>query len=211
MERTGNELDSPAIGAHLEVLARGGDPAAVEAARAALISVAVERMLSLARRMLAGSPHLRRWTETDDIVQGALMRLYRALGAMVPNDAQHFIRLSSLQVRRELIDLTRRLSTPDSFAAKHETNSLEGSRQRCDVAMCAYSNDADTLAEWTRFHETVEALTDTERELFEMVWYIGLSQDEIAKILGCSPRTVRRRWEEVKNAFTSAFLGDVPD
>jgi RNA polymerase sigma factor (sigma-70 family) len=211
MTRTGEKFDSPDIQAHLAVLAGGGDTAAVEAARAALVSVAVERMLSLARRMLAGSPHLRRWTETDDIVQGALMRLYRALGAVVPNDAQHFIRLSSLQVRRELIDLTRRLSNPDSFASKHETNSIEGSRQRSDVAICEITDDTARLAEWTRFHETVGSLPEAERELFEMVWYIGLSQDDISKVLGCSPRTVRRRWEEAKNVFSTAFLGEAPD
>lgn len=209
--RNGDQPGSLTVKAHLAALAGRGDAVAVEAARAALVSVAIERMQSLARRMLASSPQLRRWMETDDVVQGALLRLYRALGVVVPNDVQHFIRLASLQVRRELIDLTRRLTNPESFAAKHETNSFEGARQRTDGATCGTTDDTDRLAEWTRFHETVDSLPEAQRELFGMVWYIGLAQDEIAEVLGCSPRTVRRRWEEAKHAFTAAFRGDAPD
>lgn len=200
-----------AIRIHLETLGSAAGTPAAETARAALVGIAADRMQALARRMLTGSPQVRRWTETDDVVQNAMVRLYRALGGMVPNDPQHFVRLAALQVRRELIDLTRRLRNPESLAANHDTNVIPGGTHRVDGAAAGEVDGPARLAEWTRFHETVDALPDDERSLFGMVWYLGLTQEEIADVLGCSPRTVRRRWDEAKRAFTMAFRDEPPE
>jgi DNA-directed RNA polymerase specialized sigma24 family protein len=43
-----------------------------------------------------------------------------------------------------------------------------------------------------------------------MVWYLGASQAEIAELLGCSERTVRRRWEAARDHFQSRFRGEAP-
>lgn len=210
MTSDGHDPDA-SIRAHLTTLAATlGTPAADEA-KAALIGLAANRMRALARRMLAGSPGVRRWTETDDVVQSALMRLYRALGAVAPNDPQHFVRLAALQVRRELIDLTRRLGSSESFAAHHDTGGGATGGQRIDHAIGHADHEPGRLGEWTRFHETVDALAAPDRELFEMVWYLGLSQEEIGAVLGCSPRTVRRRWDDVKRSFTADFRSEPPE
>ena len=202
---------SAVIPALLAALSNPAKASTKDAAREALLSAALERMRALTHRMLAGSAQVRRWVETDDIVQGAMLRLLRALGSVTPNDAQHFIRLVALQVRRELIDLTRRLGNPESFAANHETNTLPDGRQRTEQKNATTDEEPGQLDEWIRFHETVESLSEPERDLFGMVWYVGLSQPEIAAALGCSPRTVRRRWEETKRSFMSAFQGGPPD
>jgi RNA polymerase sigma factor (sigma-70 family) len=182
-------------------------------AREKLVALAADRMRSLAHRMLAGSARVRRWEDTDDLVQGAMLRLHRALGSVVPNDAQHFVRLAALQVRRELIDLTRRHRSSESFAANHETNSLPDDRggQRSDRAEDPAPDAAQKLAEWTRFHDLAASLPDDERQLFDMVWYLGMTQDEIAVVLGCSARTIRRRWDETKRRFTESFKGLPPE
>ncbi len=211
MTTDGSDTAGSAIRIHLATLGSEPGTPAAEAARAALVGIAAERMQAIARRMLAGAPQVRRWTETDDVVQNALVRLYRALGGMVPNDPQHFVRLAALQVRRELIDLTRRLRNPEAFAANHDTNVIGDGSHRVEGAVAGNADEPPRLAEWTRFHETVEALPEEERNLFGMVWYLGLSQDEIADLLGCSPRTVRRRWNDAKVAFTTAFRDEPPE
>lgn len=196
---------------HLATLSGEARSPAADAARGALVELAAERMRALAQRMLAGAPQARRWMETDDVVQNAMIRLYRALGGVIPNDPQHFARLAALQVRRELIDVTRRLRSPESFAANHDTNVITDGRLWVDGSAADDSDAPARLAEWTRFHETVEALTEDDRNLFGMVWYLGMTQDEIAALLGCSSRTVRRRWDEAKRAFTSAFQAEPPE
>lgn len=189
-----------------------GDEYAASKARAELAELAIDRMRALAHRMLVGAARVHRWEETDDVVQGALLRLHRALVAVVPKDAQHFFRLAALQVRRELIDLARRHSNPESFAARHETNSFPevNDGQRVDQAPDQMADTADGIADWSRFHEVAAALPDELREMFDMVWYLGLSQDEIAHLHNCSPRTVRRRWEEAKQRFKGEFRGQPP-
>lgn len=211
MTQDGPNADVSAIGEHLETLAAGAGTPAAEAARAALVGIAAERVQALARRMLAGSPQVRRWTETDDVVQNSMVRLYRALGGVIPNDAQHFVRLAALQVRRELIDLTRRLRNPESFAANHDTNVIADGSHRIDGAAAGEADGPARLDEWTRFHATADALPEDERAIFGMVWYLGLTQNEIADLLGWSPRTVRRRWDETKRAFTIAFRDEPPE
>jgi hypothetical protein len=56
---------------------RAGDPSA----RSSLIALAQGRFAALARAMLRRYPHVRRWEETDDLLQAALMRLHRSLGS----------------------------------------------------------------------------------------------------------------------------------
>jgi RNA polymerase sigma factor (sigma-70 family) len=162
--------------------------------------------------MLRGFPQVRRWEETDDVVQAAALRLHRALATVEPRDEQHFLGLMVTQVRRELLDLARKYSGPTSFASHHETNVLDlpaGQVQRDSLTTAIPEESPESLQSWTRFHEIAAGLPDGERELFGLVWYAGATQAEIAAALELSPRTVRRRWEETKRHFLQR-LGGLP-
>ena len=62
-------------GAGLLERLRAGD----HSARDRLIALAQGRFVALARAMLRRYPHVRRWEQTDDLLQAALMRLHRSL------------------------------------------------------------------------------------------------------------------------------------
>ncbi|MFM2002346.1 MAG: hypothetical protein RI963_1772 [Planctomycetota bacterium] len=68
------------------------------AARDELLSTAIDHMRVIAHRMVQGFPQVRRWDETDDIVQGASLRLARALDSVGPVDGRHILGLIALQV-----------------------------------------------------------------------------------------------------------------
>ena len=172
-----------------------------EAAKTGLLEASIEHLRDVAQRMLGRFPQVRRWDETDDIVQNAAIRLHRALAAVVPNDARHWMALIAVQVRRELLDLARRHASPDSHAQQHETNVAQIDGREVEKIALAETSDIDTLdslASWAQLHDIAAGLPDEDRELFDLVWYVGATQDEIAALWGCSPRTVRRRWEETK-------------
>ncbi len=178
-------------------------------ARDELVGLAHERMTGIAHRMLQRFPMVRRWEETDDVVQNASMRLHRAVGQIVPNDARSFIGLAALQIRRELLDLARKHAADSAAAANHETNYRrreDGLEAKVD-GVADETQSPDRLARWTRLHEVAAALPDEEREVFHLVWYLGLSQAEVAAVLGCSTRTVKRRWESVKALMAEAMRG----
>lgn len=194
-----------------DILARLG--AGDAAARGNLMGFACERLRGIAHRMLRTFPRVRRWDETDDIVQNAAMRLYRALSQTTPLDPRGLIGLAAVQVRRELLDLARKHAGPESYAANHETNvqRVDGRETPKIEAAKDLADPADRLDRWTRLHEAAEALPADERDVFHLVWYMGLKQEEIANLLGCAVRTVKRRWESAKKLLKRTLEGDPPE
>jgi RNA polymerase sigma-70 factor (ECF subfamily) len=51
---------------------------------------------------------------------------------------------------------------------------------------------------WSEFHMRVNGLSDDHKEIVNLLFYEGLSQDEAATLLDVSLRTVKRRWQEAK-------------
>src|SRR5262249_12907956 len=69
----------------------------------------------------------------------------------------------------------------------------------------------DRLAAWTEFHRQIERLPDEEREIFDLLWYQGLSQAEAASLLNVSERTVKRRWQSARLKLHEALHGELPE
>jgi RNA polymerase sigma factor (sigma-70 family) len=189
------------------------DPETRRAARDRLLSSVIEHLRAVAHRMVRGFPQVRRWDETDDIVQGAAIRLARALDSVAPVDSRHLLGLIAMQVRRELIDLGRRYGGVESFAYHHETNAVDKGEQQMmhsDAVVDSAATNHDSMASWTRFHQAAASLDDDDRELFNLVWYLGLTQDQAASALGCSVRTVVRRWDLLKRHLVVMLGGQAP-
>ncbi len=55
--------------------------------------------------MLRDYPRVKRWEDSDDVLQNALIRLLQALAAVKISTAKDFYALAALQIRRELLDL----------------------------------------------------------------------------------------------------------
>src|SRR5262245_35464825 len=62
--------------------------------------------------MLKGYPNVRRWEQTDDVLQNAVIRLHRALQQLTVQTPLDFFRLAALNIRRELLDLARHYYGP---------------------------------------------------------------------------------------------------
>jgi RNA polymerase sigma factor (sigma-70 family) len=165
------------------------------AARDRLLDHAGQRLLSLTRRMFRGYPHLRRWEETDDVFQSAVLRLYRSLGDVRPASIGQFFGLAATQIRRTLIDLARHHFGPEGHATRHHSDvgRTEASNGPDDSARARGDEPPETLEAWAHFHEAVEALPREEREVFSLIWYGEATQKEAAELLGVTERTILRR------------------
>lgn len=183
------------------------------AARDELIGGACERLTRLARKMLRADGRLRRWEETDDVLQTSLLRLHRALGSTVPGSPREFFRLAALQIRRELIDLARHYYGPEGAAAHHDT---QAPQHHSDPDQNAAPEPADhtlepgQLARWTEFHAQIDALPEDERDVFDLVWYQGLTHADAAALLQVSTKTVQRRWQAACLRLHDALGGEMP-
>jgi RNA polymerase sigma-70 factor (ECF subfamily) len=169
---------------------KAGDPTA----RDELLKHSCERLRRLARRMLQDFTRVKRWEDTDDVLQNALLRLVRALQAVPPASVQEFFRLAATQIRRELLDLARRYYGPEGLGRKHESDAGGGVAAALPYEPANTTFDPSRLAAWSEFHQRIEALPSEERVVFDLLWYQGLTRAEAAAVLGVSEATVKRRW-----------------
>jgi RNA polymerase sigma-70 factor (ECF subfamily) len=203
-ERNG---ETTRIGRLLDQL-RDGDGAA----RDRLLGLACQRLRRLAHAMLRDFPGVARWEGTDDVLQNATLRLCRALKGATPESPRSFFNLAAVQIRRELIDLARHHYGPHGMGAHHESvGPSDARRGPGSDSPAADTDEPGRLAGWTEFHEQVEALPDEQREVFDLVWYQGLTQAEAAALLGVTERVVKWRWRAARLALHRALEGESPE
>jgi RNA polymerase sigma-70 factor (ECF subfamily) len=203
-------MESPSV--HLQNCLdrlRQGD----KAAREELLHAACDRLQGLTRKMLRDYRGVQRWEETGDVLQNALLRLCRALESLTPPTVGDFYRLAAAQIRRELIDLARHYYGPQGAGAHHASQKPADASQSGIAPLheaADRSCDPGQLGLWTEFHAQVEALPSEEKEIFDLLFYQGLSQEEAAGILNASVRTVKRRWQAARLKLSEALGGTLP-
>jgi RNA polymerase sigma-70 factor (ECF subfamily) len=196
------------VQACLDRLKQGDDTARTE-----LLAMASRRLEQLTRSMLKGYQRLRRWEQTGDVLNNALIRLDRALRSVTPESPLQFYRLAALQIRRELIDMARHYYGVEGAGRAHQTNPP---RANSSQAVPAYeqadlSGEPSRLAAWTEFHQKADELPDEEREVFDLVWYQGLSYPEAAEALNVSAKTVMRRYQAARLRLHDTVGGRLPE
>jgi len=165
-------------------------------AQTALLDHACDRLLRLTRKMFHGYPNLRRWEQTDDIFQNAMVRLHRALANVRVESVRHFFNLAAVQVRRELLDLAKHHFGREGAGANHHTDGIPADDDGGSLQDRA--NKPTDVSGWNEFHEHIEQLPETDQEIVNLLFYEGLTQEEAARVLGVSLRTLKRRWQDAK-------------
>ena len=111
-----------------------------------------------------------------------------------------FFKLAAKQIRRELIDLYRHHYGAEGDGAHHASDP----GHKADDGMPPLHDGADpatgvsTAFEQTQFHEKVQELPEEERDVFLLIFYEGMQQADVAKVVGMSERTVKRRWRDAQ-------------
>jgi RNA polymerase sigma-70 factor (ECF subfamily) len=181
-----------------------------KAARDELLMRVMHRLELLARRMLKQFPAVRRWEETGDVLQDALLRLLRGLETKTPESTRDFFNLAANRIRSSLLDLARKHGGPHGLGPNIV---LPGSGGK-DVSTPPEPSDAgpsaDELERWCHFHEAVEKLPAEEREVVGLHFYHGWSFVEIAELFQIDERSARRRWQRACVKLHELLQGDVP-
>jgi RNA polymerase sigma factor (sigma-70 family) len=175
---------------------RVGEPGAGEA----LFTHCLERIKVLSHRLFQSRKDLQHFEESDDLLQKTLVRLHRAIQVLKPETTRAFMSIALQNMRWALRDLSREMHSRE---IKIEPNAdLE--------AIESKEGEPSTLLEWANFHEAVELLPAEERETFDLIYYGGHNQDEVAEALGISARTVKRRWRLARLLLAKALKGNWP-
>ena len=171
-----------------------------EAARSSLIERSQQRFELLARKMLRDFERLRLRADTNDILQRTMLRLWQALEKVELNDAQHFLRLGALNMRRELLDLVREVNRDPAAPIQPDEGDSENPHgtPKCDT------HDPRQLERWTEFHQQIENLPAAERDVFDLMYYQGLTQKDTAAQLKISAKTTKVRWDSSRVRISKA-------
>jgi RNA polymerase sigma-70 factor (ECF subfamily) len=185
------------------ILARhkGGDSAAANAA----IIHCHDRLKALTRQMLAQYPGVGPWVETSDVFHGVVVKLLGALKELTFDTPADFLGLAACQVRRGLIDLTRKKRPELVTAAGSDPAATDPLDTRPDS-----TDDPYELAAWGELHAAIDALPADQRELFDLIYYQGLTVREAAAALGVPRTTLQARWVAARLGLMRRLGGEPP-
>ena len=172
--------------------AQGGD----EAALREVFDRTYDDLRRMARsRLTAGA----RGTllDTTALVHESFLR-FASIGELKVNDRAHFFRYAGHVMRSVIVDLARaRLSERRGGLAAHVTlNTSIGD---------ALSGGEEEIV---RVHEALEELGKHDARMVQVVelrYFSGLTEVEIAEVLGVTDRTVRRDWEKARLFMAQAL------
>jgi len=178
-----------------------------------LIKHAYLRLQRLTQRMLRDFPRVHELESTGDVLHRAYPRLRKALREVPLTTAREFLRLAALKIRQELIDLARHYFGPQGEAAHRAAAlppiSTESAAVPADDRADS-THEPSRLLDWSEFHQCVEALPPSEREVFNLLWYHGMTQAEAAAVLDVSVPTVKRWWLSARLLLQQSLHGDMP-
>lgn len=119
----------------------------------------------------------------------------QALDKADPPTVADFFRLAAHKIRQVLLDMAarqRRVDQRETFLGLVDSQATSAPQPPGELGNQTY--DGAKLALWTELHNKVGRLPEAERKVFEMHYYLGLPQAEIAKVLELHPRKVSYLW-----------------
>ncbi|MGO9829737.1 MAG: ECF-type sigma factor [Myxococcaceae bacterium] len=170
--------------------AKAGEDAALEM----LFEELYEPLRGLARSRLARGGH-QTLLDTTGLVHEFYLRLEHA-GRVLVNDRHHFMAYAARAMRSVVVDFARRR------AAERRGGDVE------HVPLTESLAEAGGEQEILQVHAALETLEKVDPYLVrvvEMRYFAGMTEEEIAKSLAISDRTVRRHWEKARLLLASAL------
>jgi RNA polymerase sigma-70 factor (ECF subfamily) len=144
------------------------------------------------------STPVHRWEDTDDVFQNAQVRLLTRLQQEVPSSSAHFFNLAASIIRGQLVDLVRyyQRRPVDNAGPPCPNGDSSGNGPMAQIADRPF--DPNDLEGWALFHQEVDKLPAREREVFNLLWYHGLIQEDAAEVLGVTRRTIITWWHNAR-------------
>jgi RNA polymerase sigma factor (sigma-70 family) len=175
----------------------GGDMSALNE----LLSHCRERLRRLVHQRLAGFPGVRAdpINDTSAVLSLGLERINGMLEQVQPKTALDLFKLAAKNIEWVLLDLARKVPPG----------------HRVDTDLLAEHPDKQTRPEdglvWDEFHKYLAELPPERKELFDLIYYGGLTVTQAAEMLGQPRTTVSRRWMEARLAVPPEYIPYIPE
>lgn len=120
--------------------------------------------------------------QSTELLSAVVERMLKAMREVRPGTVRQFFQIASQHMRWELNDVARRL---DESARTVEL--------RDELVAAPESDDSRISPVARQILDAIAGLPDDEREVFDLIRIQGMTQSEVAELLGVSVRTVQRR------------------
>ena len=182
----------------------GGRPTA----RQRLIEHSCERLRGLARKMLRRYPKVHRWEQTDDVFVEAVTRLHRALETVRPESPRHFYNLAATQIRRVLIDLSRRYYGPEGIGSHHDTAAGQPEADAAEVRTGRRVGRARGPGRMDRVSRAGRGAARRGAGSVQPLWYQQMTHEQAAEVLGVTPAPFAAAGRMPVTGCSKARLGE---
>ncbi|MBX3636239.1 MAG: sigma-70 family RNA polymerase sigma factor [Rubrivivax sp.] len=137
--------------------------------------------------------------ETTVLLHECYMRFLQS-GSLTPTDRGHFIAYASHVMRSIIVDAVR--------AARRERRGGDAQHVTLDTALSdALAQPQDELLDIDRALDSLARLEPRLAQVVEMRYFVGMTDGDIAQVLGVTDRTVRRDWEKARLLLAHALKG----
>jgi RNA polymerase sigma factor (TIGR02999 family) len=152
-------------------------------ARERLLEMCYSELRMLARRMLVGDSAAHRLQPTD-LANEAALRMLR-LDRMEWNDRAHFLATAATVMRQALLDEVRRFRADKRQAPPVLTTLVQTGVSTVDLDLERLDSALTRLSQ----------VSPERARLVELRFFVGLTIDQTAEVLGSSAATVKRQWD----------------
>jgi RNA polymerase sigma-70 factor (ECF subfamily) len=162
-----------------------------------LVPLVYQELHRLASRYMRGerSGHL---LQTTALVNEAYLRLHET-DRIHWQDRNHFYAVAARAMRRVLVD----------FARARKQHKRNGGRQvSLDEALTIGSDRSADIVALDDALTTLSKVHQRQSQVVELRFFGGLTEPEIARVLGVSPRTVNSDWRMARSWLLRALNGD---
>jgi RNA polymerase sigma-70 factor (ECF subfamily) len=157
-----------------------------EAAMDELLRACSARLERMARRMLRDFPGVRSHEQTGDVVNAAMPGFMKALKQLPFDSTRKFFGLANRHLKRRLLDMARRYARPGA--------NLPPLSEVGPERIASPADDDDEMECWRALHEAAGKLPAEQCEVFDLRFYQGLDNPQIAELLQVCKKTVNRRY-----------------
>jgi RNA polymerase sigma factor (TIGR02999 family) len=137
--------------------------------------------------------------QTNDLVNEAYLRLAGA-GDFDPQDRAYFLAYAARTIRSVIVDHVR--------AQRAQRRGGDAVHVTLDTGIGPAPADESEILKIDAALAEVRALDPHLATVVEMRFFAGLPEEEIAKALGISDRTVRRHWEKARRLLAAVLADD---
>lgn len=169
-----------------------------------------ERMAQKLLRWNTEFDGLRRWEQTDDVVQELSTRMLRALDNLPIGTPRDFFKLAATNLRWELKALREHHAAakrPDRLLETNTEHDPKGGAPIVGRQLAAAEARPDWDESVSRYLDVVEGMGEEDREMLDLVILNGLTQTEAAAVLDMPLITFRRRYDEARLRLARRIRG----